>query len=108
MTKETGLSCTKGEVYSYETENYKMIIFNNGSGAQTHDLTLDPARPYWCDEVAYASFEDVEKGVEPPTPGSEGAVPAEAPIQGRKVLMEGQLLVEREGSYYDMFGKKVQ
>lgn len=85
MTKETGLSCTKGDVYSYETENYKMIIFTNGSGAQTHDLTLDPARPYWCDEVAYASLEDVEKGVEPPTPVSEGAVPSES----EDVMLQG-------------------
>ena len=36
------------------------------------------------------------------------AVQMETPVQGRKILMKGQLLIEREGSYYDMFGKKIQ
>lgn len=85
MTKETGLSCTKGDVYSIDCGSYKMIIFTNGSGPQTSDLTLDPSRPYWCDEVAYASLEEVEKGVTPPSPGSGSAAPA----QCEDVMLQG-------------------
>lgn len=85
MTKETGLSCTKGDVYSIDCGSYKMIIFTNGSGPQTSDLTLDPSRPYWCDEVAYASLEEVEKGVTPPAPGTESA----APSQCEDVMLQG-------------------
>lgn len=36
------------------------------------------------------------------------AVQVETPAQGRKVLLDGQLLVEHNGSYYDMFGKKIK
>ena len=36
------------------------------------------------------------------------AVQVETPAQGRKVLHDGQLLVEHNGSYYDMFGKKIK
>lgn len=86
MTQETGLSCTKGDVYSIDTQSYKMIIFNcGGNQCKTNDLTLDADRPYWCDEVAYASLEEVEKGVTPPSPGSGSAVPSEC----EDVMLQG-------------------
>lgn len=80
MTKETGLSCSKGDVYSIEAGSYQNIIFNNGSGTQTGDLKLNATKPYWYQETAYTSLSEIEKGGGTYVPEDyASAVPGECP-----------------------------
>lgn len=87
MTKETGITCSKGDVYSIDAGTYVNIIFNCGNGcSQTGDLTLDAAKPYWYEEQCYASIKEIEGQVEPtPVPGGESAVPSQCP----DVMLQG-------------------
>ena len=58
MTKESSMTCSKGDVYSIDVPaKYENIIFNCGPNAcQTSDLEIDDANRYWCDEIAYSSL----------------------------------------------------
>lgn len=87
MTKETGITCTKGDVYSIDAGTYVNIIFNCGNGcSQTADLTLDATKPYWYNEQCYASIKEIEGQVDPtPVPGGESAVPD----QCQDVMLQG-------------------
>ncbi len=81
MTKETGLHCTKGDVYSVEAGSYKYIIFSNNGSPQTSDLTLDSARPYWYNEMPYASIEEIERDVP--------VTPVGVPDESEDVILQG-------------------
>lgn len=81
MSKESGFTCSKGEVYSIEAGSYTYIIFSNNGSPQTADLTIDPARPYWYEENAYASIEEIEH----PTPVKSVGVPSES----EDVMLQG-------------------
>ena len=75
MTKETGMTCSKGDVYSIDAGTYRKIIFNCGSNScQTADLTLVASSPYWYNEMPFASIEEIEQYT-PPVGGV--GVPAE-------------------------------
>ena len=49
------------DVYSYkwQTDQADMIIFHNGIGEQTQNLPVDSTKPYYYNEVWYASIEEV-------------------------------------------------
>ncbi len=55
----------RGEtVYSYTfPETYTSIIFNNGNGEQTIDLTIDTTKLYYYGETWYASWDEVPEEV---------------------------------------------
>ena len=67
MTKETSITCTKGEVWSLElNRTYESIIFNcGGDNCKTGDLFLNENEPYWYQEQSYASIQDIESAVDP-------------------------------------------
>lgn len=81
MTKEPSITCSKGDVYSIEAGSYQYIIFSNNGSPQTSDLTIDPARPYWYEENAYASIDEIEH----PTPVKSVGVPSES----EDVMLQG-------------------
>lgn len=57
MTK-TGDQVLGYDIYS-RVINEGKVIFNNGSGSQTGDLTFSSALPYFCDGKWYASKEEI-------------------------------------------------
>lgn len=94
MTKETTITCTKGDVYSIEAGSYVNIIFNCGNNcSQTGDLTLDASKPYWYEEQCYASIEDIENPQPTPTPSSYAV-----PSQCQDIMLQG--------FYWDSYGNK--
>ena len=57
------------DVYSYkwQTDQADMIIFHNGIGEQTQNLPVDSTKPYYYNEVWYASLSEIPA----PTPEPE-------------------------------------
>ena len=60
----TGETFRGDTVYSYTfPETYTSIIFNNGNGEQTIDLTIDTTKLYYYGETWYASWDEVPEEV---------------------------------------------
>lgn len=61
------------DVYSYkwQTDQADMIIFHNGSGEQTQNLQVDSTKPYYYNEVWYASLSEIPEPTPEPTPEPE-------------------------------------
>lgn len=61
------------DVYSYkwQTDQADMIIFHNGIGEQTQNLPVDSTKPYYYNEVWYASLSEIPAPTPEPTPEPE-------------------------------------
>ena len=58
------------DVYSYkwQTDQADMIIFHNGIGEQTQNLPVDSTKPYYYNEVWYASLSEIPAPTPEPEP----------------------------------------
>ena len=61
--------------YKYQTDQADMIIFHNGIGMQSANVAIDVTKPYFYNNVWYASLNEIPTPTPEPTPEPEPEKP---------------------------------